>query len=583
MIIYRDQRSQADPRQLLTGLRGRVAQLAKHASGSHDLAVDILIEMGKLESGLCDALFPDADGIHPFAQELRAASLAAGHLLWHSWYEKTGESTDAWAATLARMLDQLLCRNLPTSIQVSVPEGYAYYGVYPETYLAAAREYSNGLDPRPIVCLGLRSIGVSLSAVVAAALEELGWAVESWTLRPRGHPFERSPKISPELAQLLQSRKTGSFLIVDEGPGISGSSFAGTAAALQRLGIPDNQIILFPSWLTDGARLRSPVARESWGRYRQVSVPFESVWLQSDRLGRTFRGELCDVSAGKWRRLLYSSSGCYPAVQPQHEQRKYLALSSRGEPTRLIRFAGLGERGREKMWRADRLAAAGFSAKPVELSAGFIALPFIPGRPISRGEIPGELLETAARYLAYLSTEHSREPTVGEAALREMIDVNLIEGVGEREHKRLETMLPQRWTERSVALDARMQPHEWLQAATGFLKTDAVDHHNDHFLPGCQDIAWDVAGAALELGLDAQGRRFLLDRYRQLSQDTSIGLRVRHYAIAYLAFRLGYATLASEVLGEAVDDGRRFEQEAARYRYLLSQESGVTSTGFWDD
>ena len=581
MIIYRDQRSQADPRRLLTGLQGRVARLAHLRSGSHDLVVDILIEIGALESGLCDALFPEADGIHPLAQELRAASIAAGHLLWHSWYE-TAEGIGAWTATLARMLDRLLSRNLPRSIQVSVPEGYAYYGVYPETYLAAAREYNNGLDPGPIVCLGLRSIGVSLSAVVAAALEELGWAVESWTLRPRGHPFERSLGISPELAQLLRSRKTASFLIVDEGPGISGSSFAGTAASLQRLGVPDHEIILFPSWLTDGARLRSAVARESWGRYRQVSVPFEAVWLQSDRLSRTFRGELCDVSAGNWRRLLYSSSGCYPAVQPQHEQRKYLAFPSRGEPARLIKFAGLGKRGRHKMSRADRLAAAGFSAKPLELAAGFIALPFTPGRPISRGELPRGLLETAARYLAYLSTEQSHEPSVGDAALREMIDVNLIEALGEREHKRLETMLPQRWTERPVALDARMQPHEWLQTATGFLKTDAIDHHDDHFLPGCQDIAWDVAGAALELGLDAQDRRFLLDRYRQLSHDSSIGLRLPHYGIAYLAFRLGYASLASEVLGEAAD-GRRFQQEAARYRYLLSQEGGVTSAGFWDD
>jgi hypothetical protein len=581
MIIYRDQRSQADPRQLLTQLRARVGRLAHLGRGSHDLAVDILIELGTLESGLGDALFPEADGINSLARGLRTASIAAGHILWHSWHD-SGEGTGAWAAALGRMVDQLMSCNLPPSIQISVPEGYAYYGVYPEMYLKAATEYSNGLDPGSVVCLGLRSIGVSLSAAVAAALEELGWTVESWTLRPRGHPFARNPELSPELTQLLRARRTASFLIVDEGPGISGSSFAGTAVALQRLGVPDHQIILFPSWRTDGARLRSSVARESWPRYRQVSVPFESAWLQSGRLGRIFRGELYDISAGNWRRLLYSSSDYYPAVQPQHEQRKYLAFPSAGEPARVIRFAGLGERGREKMLRAARLAAVGFSAKPLELAAGFIAVPFTPGRPTLRGETPRELLECAARYLAYLVAEHPREPSVGEASLREMIDVNLIEGVGERRHKRLETMLPQRWTERPVELDARMQPHEWVQTVTGFLKCDAIDHHDDHFLPGCQDIAWDVAGATLEFGLNAQERRFFLDRYRRLSHDTSISLRLPHYAIAYLAFRLGYATLASEVLGEAADDGRRFQQEAARYRYLLLEESGVTSAGFWD-
>ncbi len=46
-----------------------------------------------------------------------------------------------------------------------------------------------------------------------------------------------------------------------------------------------------------------------------------------------------------------------------------------------------------------------------------------------------------------------------------------------------------------------MLPHEWIRTASGFLKTDAVDHQDDLFFPGCQDIAWDIAGAIVEFGI----------------------------------------------------------------------------------
>ena len=49
-----------------------------------------------------------------------------------------------------------------------------------------------------------------------------------------------------------------------------------------------------------------------------------------------------------------------------------------------------------------------------------------------------------------------------------------------------------------VAIDGRMLPHEWLETRMAIVKADALDHHDDHFFPGCQDIAWDIAGASVE-------------------------------------------------------------------------------------
>jgi hypothetical protein len=127
------------------------------------------------------------------------------------------------------------------------------------------------------------------------------------------------------------------------------------------------------------------------------------------------------------------------------------------------------------------------------------------------------------------------------------------------------------WTEHPVSLDGRMQPHEWIRTSAGYLKTDAFDHHDDHFFCGCQDIAWDVAGALLELELNAGSRCWFLERYRSLTGDTSIAARLPHYSRAYLAFRLGYCRLAGSVLGET-PDGRRFVRAADRYSKIFRLE-----------
>ena len=46
------------------------------------------------------------------------------------------------------------------------------------------------------------------------------------------------------------------------------------------------------------------------------------------------------------------------------------------------------------------------------------------------------------------------------------------------------------------------------------MKTDALDHAFGHDLVGCQDIAWDLAGAAVEFDLDTEERETLARRSR---------------------------------------------------------------------
>jgi len=589
MIVFRDQRAAVDPVQLLSTLRIDACRLASHACPDHEETVQLLISAGTLEAALVDTLFPSADGTTPITRRLREAGCALGHAVWHTWENRT---TDArrWLGQSAATLAYLELQQLPPTVEVRVPEGYAYYAVYPEMYLEAARRFHHAHAPRNAVCLGLRSIGTSLSAVIAGTLEELGCTVVSFTLRPRGHPFDRHPVVTPELAEILQRERDATFLLIDEGPGISGSSLASTAELLSRLGIADDRIVLFPSWATDGSGLKSQQARDRWSRHKQFVVDFDEVWLASGRLARTLPpGKMREFSAGAWRRELCADPADFPAVQPQHERRKYLYQWDTAEGTdevSWLSFLGLArDSTASKLRRAQQLAAAGFTTAPTSIRHGFLITPFIAGSPLTgREEVDGTLLETLASYLAHVSCTQATQPSVTQRALLDMVVTNTAEGLGDEWASRLHPRLREcgdSWCERSVALDGRMLPHEWIRTSGGYLKTDAVHHHDDHFFPGCQDIAWDVAGTCLEFNLGPAARQQLLERYRSLSGDATIAARLPLHAITYLAFRLGYTTLAVST-SDQDSDSKRFSEAALRYGELLRSELSHTTSEMWN-
>ncbi|HEX6617875.1 MAG TPA: hypothetical protein VF046_16340 [Gemmatimonadales bacterium] len=583
MLVYREQRREAQPARLLGALRDDLAALTPSSADVHDRAVRILIDLGVLEAALADAVHSEADGLHPLTDALRRASVAAGHLLWHSWHGGR-EWLGPWAARLHAAIGAVGALAAPARIETSVPEGYAYYGLFPEIYVAAAVRCARALRAPRVVCIGIRSIGTSLSAVVTAALEELGIETLALTVRPRGHPFDRRLCLAPDLAARLRDHVNEPVLVVDEGPGLSGSSFAGTARALSELGWKDERIILLPSWRCDGATLRSHDARARWHRHPQYCAAFEDVWVATGRLPALAPDTtLTEVSAGAWRPLVLDDPTRYPAVHPQHERRKLLARPSRADRApMLLRFAGLGRYGDAALARARALSASGIVAAPLGLTHGFLIQEFTPGSPVAPGTPRAELVGTMARYLAYLRRCHATDAAA--TPLGSMLATNVREGLGDAAADRLSRRLaelPAPTGEQAVALDGRMLPHEWLETPNGYLKADAVDHHDDHFFPGPQDIAWDVAGTCLEFGLEGPARRDFLERYRRESGDTTIASRLPYCALAYLAFRLGYAEMAAGSLA-GTDDGRRFGRQMKRYRGLLERELTPHAAPAWE-
>jgi len=361
------------------------------------------------------------------------------------------------------------------------------------------------------------------------------------------------------------------FLIVDEGPGLSGSSFAGVAEALGQLGVPDERIVLLPSWLTDGRALNSGLARHHWPRHRQYATFFDHPWPGPAPPAHLESAEhLTDLSAGRWRARFLEAGTPWPAVHPQHERRKAATRD------RWFAFAGLGRFGKRTLELQAALADAGFVPRPVALDQGILVRELVEGTPLLATDADGPTLERMAAYLSHRARHH-QVTTDDRAALADMVLANVAEAGGGELADAAEERLDSSGfpgDSPSVALDGRMQPHEWLRTRTGLLKVDATDHHADHFYPGCGDIAWDLAGAIAEFGLSGDARDGLSRRYQVLSGDRDLVRRLPGYAVAYLAFRLGYASLAAETLAGS-DDGVRFARLARRYLRMLRRELGV--------
>jgi len=494
-------------------------------------ALTFLMEFGEIEAALVDRLCPDEDSLDPEVVKLR---------------EITREAGRAFVAGRALAVDFTDLR-LPEQIEISVPEGYAWHALSPASYVAPAERFWQERQPRDAVVIGIRGIGSSLSAVVAAALEQHGCRVASYTVRPQGHPSLRELRLADDLRQALTRTSQAFYVVVDEGPGLSGSSFASVAEALSALGIPDHRIVFMPAWLPDGSGFASRGAEARWRihtKYAAACARPDDAWI--------------DLSGGEWRAVFYSDESAYPATQPQHEAAKFLDRDG------LVRFAGLGRYGAEKLRRARLLADAGFSTRPIAFKDGWLSMEFARGTPLSIDILDDDLLETMARYLAFRRQAFGTGESARIADLAEMIRVNL--GVRAPRPPRTEATIT----------DGRMLPHEWIATAGGYLKTDALDHGDNNFLPGPTDICWDLAGAMFEWQLEDRERERLLKRYVRHSGDRRAPDRLPFYVLAYAAFRIGYTKLAIAALPYSTDR-RRFERLLEQYLAALDRQEAAAA------
>ncbi|HEX8412495.1 MAG TPA: hypothetical protein VF637_01220, partial [Sphingomicrobium sp.] len=233
-------------------------------------------------------------------------------------------------------------------------------------------------------------------------------------------------------------------------------------------------------------------------------------------------------------------------------------------------YAGLGREGERKLEIARRLHSQNLVPEPLGLANGFLVEAWLDEAvPLDSSDKP---IAELACYIGARAALPVPRPGATLAELHVMAQRNVGLTLGRDGQALMDDWLPRlpRLQDRVLpaCTDNRMDRHEWLRVANGrLLKTDAVDHHAGHDLIGCQDLAWDVAGAVVEFDLDEPQTRQLIAATenaagRMLDLELLDFLRV-----AYLAFRLGQASMSAAMTTAA--ESERWTALKGRYLRLL--------------
>ncbi|MDB5508789.1 MAG: hypothetical protein JWL93_1258 [Hyphomicrobiales bacterium] len=576
MIYYGDGSRRLD----LSAWRHRCRHVGDERPGEtplarHERLVALLIESGQVAQALADRAF-EAAGARDLDDPASCAALDIVRALardvarsWSSDFDAApGQvpeaSPDAW----------------PETVTVREPEGFAFYALYPEAYAVAARR----LPPSDAHVIGLRSIGIVLAAMVAAA--HAGPSLPAVdTVRPHGHPYRRRID-APDLMRRLARTRPPRICIVDEGPGRSGSSMAAVVEALVAHGLADSDLHLFPGHPHGPGPEAGPDTRRIFETLPAHVVDFDELVLGRDAPGGGLAGwvsdltgqataPLADLSAGRWRTFRYEAPADWPASDIQQERRKYLLTSDSGRY--LLKFVGLGRRGAEMAEVARQVSDAGFSPEHFGVRHGFSVERWRDDlHPPKPGERPA-WLRFVADYLAFRRCRLIAPGLAGAGAatLRDMTLHNAGVALGPQMRTAVEARLRDFddvfAQGRRCCIDGRMHAHEWMCNREGiFRKADATDHHAGHDLVGAQDIAWDIAGAAVHLSLDEAEVQALCDAVERGSRSAVSRDLVTCFRPVYLAFELGRLTLAEGGAWEADEKSRLALQRQKMERLLCA-------------
>jgi hypothetical protein len=270
MYVFRDGRRLVAGQRLVSEAGAALRALAQESCPTQDHILDALIAAGELECALADADYPPvereisetaggsgAGALNRQPSGIAGVTDALAEMLLASACAKEISSSDCLRNLARELLARLDSICPPAQLQVSVHEGFAYYALHPLKIVDLLQTLT--LPPAAAV-LGIRSIGVTLSAVLVAALKRRGCAASRITVRPTGHPYDRRLALTERQRSWIQRHESGRFLIIDEGPGLSGSSFLAVAEALTEAGVRAEDILLIGSRWPDPSQLRSPNA-----------------------------------------------------------------------------------------------------------------------------------------------------------------------------------------------------------------------------------------------------------------------------------------------------------------------------------
>lgn len=522
-----------------------VSRLHEHLRGG-TLAIlrAALILAGQWEQGV-------ADSGHDACAAERLTDAAAGVFL-RRWREEPWD-----AAAVSAALETLPAA--PGEVRARVPEGYAFYALYPEQYAAAAQAWAAEQDrTAPVLVVGVRTIGTSLSAVVCATLRRLGFAAQRMTVRPSGPPFERVVDLP------VLSEAPALALVVDEGPGLSGSSMAAAAEALERAGLPGRQITFLTAHDHLPGRFGSEPVRRRWeATARLAAGSFEPAW-DGVRLSTALAKESMVLASGAAVHEI-QSLGQPPFGRPRirislYDGSAYVwkfygtcAVDDSAAPADLLAY--------------DQIGLGSYCGRPEEPLHGWLPFAWAEGVPLTSDDRPLILTRMLGRHLRQRLRPPLNPPEQERslARLREMLAVNLPEGLPAALAARL---LPKAERIRvaagvPTAGDYRMGPEHWIRTEHRILVKVSGGYPADHTLVGEQPFFWDLAGAAVEWELaPAEVREVAAAAELPVDPDA-----LWFYRVAYAAFRMGQCRMAAASVSEA--ERPPLAEAAERFRRLL--------------
>ncbi len=613
MIVYGDPGFEENLSVLLAQLRERIAAATISDDARHDLLDTLrglLIFAGQIEQAVWDDLpaLIDANTAAAFLSLTKHVTSELAFAFHAAWTDAAHSSpSNSWPRIaqilngVQAMLDTSAVLSSPATsaarLRVTLPEGYAFYALYPEQYARAAQNWSDHAPDTQasIAVVGIRSIGTSLAALVSRTLDHKGGRTVSLTTRPTGHPFARYIQ-----GGLPDTEGVEYALIVDEGPGMSGSSMSAVAQALAKAGMEAEHVAFLPGHSGHPGGQGSDEVKRWWAatprfvtssqdmRWNGLSLPDILAERTCSLLGSDYRIEdmrVEDFGGGLWRRAAYTTEAEWPAACTAFEMPKYRVTLPDG--TRILwKFAGLAtgadgaDQAQAVYQKLRQRSQAGWTPGPLGTVMGFVAVRWIDAPPLTYADANADILRHIGRYIAAVAGPplSHKVHVASLTRLADMLYWNTWETLGEEPAARTRM-----WSERAKNADwlqpaptygdGRMAPHKWLRLPDGtLLKTDSAGHDADHTVVGKQCWLWDIAGAVVEWQLaEAEAKTMLNAAEGNLNRDgQSVPSDIlTFYRMAYAAFRAGQTQLCAQMSAHDPAEQARLWQAYSHYKEQL--------------